>query len=223
MGFFEHFRLQRLNRDRRGAMLVEFALVLPGFFVLLLGGLAVADAISAYNRLQNVAMTVGGMSSRLKVISNEDIVGIASAARAQMFPFPADNLSILLATVWIDDMSVPTLLWCERWGLTKPTGVTCSGSEVVGNSDIGYWVAGANLTIEDLRIPSGILNPNTGIVVTHVSYDWDAPFAPVSAAQLTDFTLKDIFFYAPRADVSLTPPSRDRDSTRPTSSFKVRG
>lgn len=204
-------------------MLVEFSLVLPGFFVILLAGLAIADAMSAYNRMQHVSTTVGTMIARLKVVSNEDMVGIAQAARGHLFPFGPDNLSILVAAVWIDDTGTPSILWCERWAMEKSTGETCSGNQIVGSDDQGYWVTGTNLTVDDLRIPSGVLKPSTGLVVAHAVYEWDAPYGPLSLAQLTDFTMNDEYFYSPRADTTLTPPERDRDTPKPNSSYKVRG
>lgn len=223
MRLMDLFRFRRLARDRGGAMLVEFSLVLPGFFVVLLGGLAIADAMSAYNRVQNVSNTIGVMISRLKVVTNEDMVGMVSAARGYLFPFSSDGYQVLMAAVWVDDTGNATIEWCERWGLQKPSGETCSGSEVMGDDDLGYWVTGTNLTIEDLNIPSDILIPSAGLVVTQVTYEWDAPYLPLSAAQLTDFTMHDEFFYSPRADVTLTPPERDRDTNRPDSSYRVRG
>lgn len=209
-------------------MLVEFSLVLPGFFVVLLGGLTIADALSAYNRVQNVATTVGTMSSRLKIVLNEDVVGISSAAKGFLFPFPQEGLSILIAAVWVDGTGTPDVQWCERWGPAKPTGESCSGKEVVGNDEAGYWVTSpdAEVTIDELteiKIPSGILNPNTGIIVAYASYDWVAPYLSLFPGQLTEFTMKETFFAAPRADVSLTPPKRDRETETTIPSYKVSG
>lgn len=202
-------------------MLTEFALLVPGFFVVLMGGLTVGDALSAYNKMQNVATTVGIMTSRIKVISNEDMVGIASAARGHMFPFGSNDLSILVAAVWVDSAGTPTIQWCERWNPARSKGGTCSGSVVVGDDSYGFWETGTNLTLTDLKIPPGILNPNTGIMLAYATYDWTAPYLMIPS--LTVLKMQDQFYYAPRADVSLAPPTRDRDSPRPSSSYKVRG
>jgi len=204
-------------------MITEFALVVPGFFVILLAGLTVADALSAYNRVQNVATTVGIMTSRLKTISNKDMVGIASAARGYLFPFPAQDLSILTAAVWVDDSGTPTITWCERWNRTSGKGGSCSGTVTVGGTKIGYWETGSNITIADLKIPSGLLINNTGFMVTKVKYDWKAPYGRLSPDQLGDFTMQDAFFYSPRGDVTLTPPTRDWTSPKPTSTYEMRG
>jgi Flp pilus assembly protein TadG len=214
------FRLRRLAGERRGAMLVEFSLVLPGFFVVLLGGLTIADALSAYNKMQNVATTVGIMTSRVKTLSNMDMVGIAQAARGYMFPFPTDNLSILVAAVWVDGSGTPSILWCERWNPKNTMGGKCSGNVVAGNETLGYWETASNISVSDLKLTPGILNPDTGIVVVHSTYHWIAPYLVLP--QFTHFKMTDVFFYSPRADVTLNPPTRDRDSPKPSSSFEVK-
>lgn len=216
-------RLGRLAREHQGSMLVEFALVLPGFFLLLLGGLAVTDALSAYQRVQNIAGTVGIMASRLTTVTNGDMAGIAAAARSYLFPYSDNDLSVLIAAVWVDDKGVPTIRWCERWNKTSGKGGTCSGTAVFGGTNLGYWETGSNISINDLNIPAGIIKASTGLVVVQSSYDWKAPYGRISLAMLTDLTMHDSFFYSPRGDVTLAPPKRDRASPIPSGSFTISG
>lgn len=54
-GFFSQRRLARFHRDERGGVLVEFALLAPLFFTLLIGVLQIGMQIQNWNAIRNLA------------------------------------------------------------------------------------------------------------------------------------------------------------------------
>lgn len=69
-----------IPRVERGQSLVEFALVLPIFLILLLGILDFGRAISAYNSVSN-----GARSGARVAIVNQDIDAISAAVESEAF------------------------------------------------------------------------------------------------------------------------------------------
>lgn len=191
-----------LLRSREGSGLAEFAIVMPVIILLILGSLTIYDALLAYRRTEDVAITVGSTLSKLKQVTNDDLVGTLIASTGFMSPFPPRNFTIIVATFTIDGSGNPTLQWCENWSIGS--GGPCSGTATISKWD---WETG---TLTNLTVPSELRIPNSGLVVVRVIQKWDSPYG---SFLLNDITMQDTAYFAPQASFTLTPPPRDTGGT----------
>ena len=94
----------RMRRPARGQSLVEFALVLPIFLILILGILDFGRAVAAYNSVSN-----GARSGARVAIVNQDPVAIEDSVMSE-------TLTLDEVEVDVDTNADPTQTNCPRIG-----------------------------------------------------------------------------------------------------------
>jgi Flp pilus assembly pilin Flp len=91
----------RLKRDRRGAVLVEFALLAPALLVLLLGVFQVGVHVQNYNAVRNLAADGARWAvvqyQRGNSLTTEQIeCGVMARGRGPKFGLDADRLDVVV-------------------------------------------------------------------------------------------------------------------------------
>lgn len=155
-------------RDRRGAALAEFALVLPVMLALYLGMTELVQAFQAQKKATGVAATIADLATQDTSVTDATLAGIFTAGEMVMSPFPKAALRQRLAHVSADKDGVVTTDWTAARN----------------------WSGGAAAAV-----PDGMLGPNESIVVASIVYEFESPvdwFLPNGAK------IKQTAYYRPR-------------------------
>lgn len=155
-------------RDRRGAALTEFAVLLPVMLALYLGMTELVQAYQAQKKATNVAATIGDLVTQDTAVTDATLAGVFTAGEMVMAPFPTAPLRQRLTHFTADKNGVVKADW----------------------SASRNWTAAAAATV-----PAGMLAPNESIVVSNVVYTFDSPvewFLPHGA------TITQTGYYRPR-------------------------
>lgn len=143
-----------LARDRRGVMLVEFALVLPVLVILLLGSYDYGRYVIVHQKVQRTSATIADLVARETQFDSGDVSGIMSAAGHVMSPFSLGSDGNVIITVMTDDGSGAeivqqysgggSMVTTSRFGTlgatpTLPTGLTVDEDEVVVATEVFFW------------------------------------------------------------------------------------
>lgn len=132
--------LARLTRDQRGAVAVEFGILLPAMVAALLGAIETFRAVQAYGKAVSAAQTVADLTARADTQSATSMAAIATAAQRVMDPLPSDPLSlgIHVASVGFGANGTTTTQWSYSFGsgatpvpLATAAGLGKQGESVV--------------------------------------------------------------------------------------------
>lgn len=111
-------RLAALPRDTRGAIAVEYALLLPAMIAALLGTVETFGAVQAYGKAVSAAQTVADLTARADVQTAAGMTAIATAAQRVMDPLPstAETMGIRVESVVFGSTGAPATAWTYTWG-----------------------------------------------------------------------------------------------------------
>ena len=174
---------RRFAKDTRGISAVEFALILPVMLTIYLGGNELSHALTIARKVTHVTSALGDLVTQSKVISATDMDKIFDAAVAIMTPYPttADLFRVKISGVRIDTNGKAWVDWSRAY---QDTALT-TDAPVNG-------------------IPSGVLVPDTHIVMAEVHYNYQ----PMIGYTLTGtFDLKDQFYLRPRLSEAVCYPT----------------
>ncbi|WP_430513432.1 TadE/TadG family type IV pilus assembly protein [Pannonibacter phragmitetus] len=90
---------------------VEFALILPFLLILMIGMAETTTALSYKRKISQVAFSMADLVSQSSSLSSAEMNDIMVAARAIMEPFPADDLTVVIASVSFDSRGKATVDW----------------------------------------------------------------------------------------------------------------
>jgi Flp pilus assembly protein TadG len=169
MSYLSIFR--RYLKETSGLAAVEFSFILPIMLLLLIGLVETYDVIDARRRVTSIASTVGDLTARAKVLDDEDIDNIFTAAQAILDPLSSDDIKIRLTSV----------------------SVNLDDTRVVGWSD-GFqeveYTAG-----DPYPLPADIGQPGGSIIVSEVELEHQSFLGLLFK---TPFDFKDVFYAKPR-------------------------
>jgi Flp pilus assembly pilin Flp len=169
MSYLKIFR--RYLKETSGLAAVEFSFILPIMLLLLIGLVEVYDVIDARRRVTSIASTVGDLTARAKVLDDEDVNNIFTAARAILEPLSSDDIKIRLTSI----------------------SVNLDDTRVVGWSDAYQQVA---LTPGDpYALPDDIGQPGGSIIVSEVELEHQSILGIMFK---TPFDFTDTFYAKPR-------------------------
>lgn len=159
-------------RDRRGSVLIEFALFLPVFVVLVLGGVDIVRFIITNQKLDRVAGFVGDFVAREEALTEERFTEYFAAATKIADPLDiAANGYVIISGIGggsggeIDDADI-------LWQQTSDGGFEQSSS------------VGAVGDAPDLPAPV-MLEEGQGLIVTEIYFRFDPMFFPDFVGQHT--------------------------------------
>ena len=153
--------LRRLREDRRGSLLVEFAMIIPVMTALLMGGVEVARFAQAQQKLDRVVGTLGDVLARAEVATQVEIDKLfaATAHIANPFDLTSDGV-VILSSIGLNGAAVE-VLWQAK-----------GGGGLVADSVVGLPGAGATL-------PNGMtVSGAQTVIVAEVYYDYVPLFLP---------------------------------------------
>ena len=142
-----------LRIDRRGAVLVEFALVLPMMVALYLAIVHLASAAGCDRRVAITARAMADLVSQYALLSPATLDTILAASGQMMTPCDGKAATIRVSQVTIDERLTARIVWSDADPGHRPDEV---GREM-------------NL----VEIPATLRVPGTSLIYSDVSYDYD--------------------------------------------------
>ena len=140
--------LGRYQKSEHGVAAVEFALVSPILFMLLLGGVEVGRYILVHQKVEKMAYSVSDVVSQLEAVTSGDVDVIFGAATELMNPYDEYETrgTLFLSSVHKDADDADQII---RWQCQG--GGALTAESVVGDPTSGGGVAAlpGNLALED--------------------------------------------------------------------------
>lgn len=168
----------RLAHDRRGAVAVEFALIMPVLVGLLLAIVEVGRYAILYQKLDRLASTMGDLVAQAQIISTTDVNNLMSAVPHILTPFTlGTNGKVIVSSVGLVS------------GVAKVNWQRTGGGTYAGISKVGAQGATAALPA-GMTVPAG-----ESLIVAEVYYSF-TPF--IYAAVLPAKVLYRPAYYRPR-------------------------
>jgi Flp pilus assembly protein TadG len=152
--------LKRLWRERAGVSLVEFALVVPIFSLMILGGTEVARYILLNQKLDRLATTITDLTSQEVSVTAADLSNIFDASMNVTWPFSIQTSGVVVVSSIGQVNNQTQVLWQRRcpgngcsWTgtqtsisrigvqggtATMPTGFTVSSTDNVIVAEVFY-------------------------------------------------------------------------------------
>lgn len=173
-------RFARLCRDTRAVAATEFALILPVMLLLLIGMTEITGSMNADRKVSRIASSITDLVAQAQTITKSDMDGIMDLGEKVLDPYPADELTTIIASVSFDQNGNPEVDWSYDSKKSVP------------------WTKGAEPPME---LPATVARANTSIVVGVSTLDYSPPFTGV----FTDYfsrdsviTLTDTYYLRPR-------------------------
>jgi len=106
----------RFRRDKRGAMVAEFALTLPLLLILVMGGAEVGRFILVNQKLDRAATTMADLVAQEETMTTATLTGLFAAITPTMKPFSLGNNAVVIVSSITLVGSTPTITW-QRTGV----------------------------------------------------------------------------------------------------------
>ncbi len=121
--------LRRFRQDRRGVILVEFALAMPVFVIMILGGVEVARYVLLQQKLNGVASTMADLVAQTETLSEAELTTLFTAVDfvAQPFELGANGV-VIVSSVGATNGDPPRINW-QRSGAGSLTATSQIGAE----------------------------------------------------------------------------------------------
>lgn len=177
---------RRLIRDRRGVAAVEFALILPFLLILMIGMAETTTALSYKRKISQVAFSMADLVSQSSSLSSAEMNDIMVAARAIMEPFPADDLTVVIASVSFDSRGKATVDWSVNQAGGTP------------------WSKGS---APPVNFPEETAQAGTSIVIGRASSTYTPLFASMAQSlfpRAASIFMEDTYFLLPRLSNKVT-------------------
>jgi Flp pilus assembly protein TadG len=145
-----------LIADRRGAVAVEFALVMPMLLILYLGGFAASEAVSSWRKLSDTTSQLTSVTGQFTSMQASDAQGVMSAAAQIMAPYDTSTLKEVLTLVAVDTSGNATVTWSQAYN---------GGTAIAKNTKV--------------TLPANMVQPNTTVIWVQTSYTY-TPIAGIA-------------------------------------------
>ena len=131
--------IRRFVGNARGAVAIEFALILPVMVVMLTGLIELSYLMMAERRVSGAAHSTADLIGQSTDLTSSDLSDIFSAAALIMAPFDTANLTIGVSSVrFDDDTGDPSQDWSSAYNggavanpTTLATGMGEAGTSVI--------------------------------------------------------------------------------------------
>jgi Flp pilus assembly protein TadG len=139
----------RWRLDRRGVSAVEFALILPTFLILYLGGFEISNATATYRKVTDTTVELANVTAQYTTMASSDVTTVMSASAQIMAPYSTSSLKIVLSEITTDANNNATVTWSQSYNggtpltvgaaVTLPTGYgSKSTSYILVNTTYSY-------------------------------------------------------------------------------------
>lgn len=177
-------RVSRFGADRRGVAAVEFALVLPFMLLLFLGMVELNSALTLDRKVSQTASALADLVAQTDKLTTAQVNDLMEISEAMLAPYPASNVKLVVASVWMKDVNKPQVVWSRAlhtgaWGKNSPPPI---------------------------EIPEGLTKQkDTYLIVAQAKYTHRPTFATVLKDVFSTETieLSDIYFMRPRVSTNV--------------------
>ena len=155
---------RRFARDERGVSAIEFVLIFPLLVGMLAGTVDIGQALTVSRKMNQVASTLGDMTSQQATWTTTDIDAIMAGTATIIEPFDKANLKIDLTVLDIDASLNAKVNWARGYNksaLNKNSASPVSIPTNIAQSGVQLIAVKATYT---LTTPfSKLLKPITGV------------------------------------------------------------
>lgn len=162
--------------DKRGVAALEFALVVPILFILLVGTVEFSQALTVDRRVTQAANSTADLIARTKSITTSEVAGVMQIIGHLMRPYDPARMRITVLNVIadVDDAANTTVCWSYEH-----------------NGGSGSYVDGASYPLA-----ADLVEPGSSVIVAEVTYDYQPIIFDYFIK--TAFPLKETLFLKPR-------------------------
>lgn len=168
--------VRRARADKRGVAAVEFAMLVPIMFMLLVGTVEFSQALTIDRRVTQIASSSADLIARQKSITTSDIAGIMQIIDHLLRPYDTAPLRVTVLNVIADINNAANTTVC--WSYEH-------------NGGAGSYAKGATYPL-----PAGIVEAGNSVIVAEVTY----AYQPLIFEYFIEanFPLQERFFLKPR-------------------------
>ncbi len=109
------------DKDERGAILFEAAIVIPILVMIFVGMVEFSQAFTARRRAGAVASTTADLVAQAQSVTTADLNDIVSVSNSLMAPYPVAPLSLTITSVGLDANNQSIALWSCSWSAVGAT------------------------------------------------------------------------------------------------------
>lgn len=164
-----------LHRDQNGAVLVEFAIILPILVVLFLGLAEFTEAFSVNRKLAGTAGALADLVAQEPSVNDAYLADISSLGQELMKPHNTAPLQLVIVSVVADANNNTTVDW------SYPSSAYAKGA--------AYALPDDTLT-----------TPNSSLIIAEASYN----FTPTIGHFLGTFEMSESAYFRPRLAQKVT-------------------
>ncbi|WP_305988885.1 TadE/TadG family type IV pilus assembly protein [Roseibium sp. MMSF_3544] len=180
-------RVSGLWRDNRAVSAVEFAMILPFMFFLLIGMTELADALNQDRKVSRIANSIADLIAQEEAVSSGDLDSLLDIGEKILDPYPSDNLQVIVASITFDEDGDASVDWSRDTAGTVP------------------WTAGS---APPITLPGTVAVANTSIVVgqTNLTYtpNFAGAFSSIFDWSPSALDLTDTYYLTPRITGTVT-------------------
>jgi len=165
-----------LLTDKKGLAALEFALIVPILFMLLVGTVEFSQALTVDRRVTQAANSTADLIARTKSITTSEVAGVMEIIGHLMRPYDPTRLRVTVLNVIADvnDQTNTTVCWSYEH-----------------NGGSGSYPNGSSYTL-----PAGLVEAGSSVIVAEVTYDYEPIIFDYFIK--TAFPLKEILYLKPR-------------------------
>lgn len=162
--------------DTRGLSAIEFAFILPVMIIIYFGTVEISQLLTIDGKVTKVASTTADLVSQSTTLDDAQIADVFEASTSIIAPFTAANVSVVISSVESDAGGNVTVAWSDAYNGSART-------------------AGSPITL-----PAGLLQPNTSLIFSEVSYNYTSIIGEFVSGTVT---LTDNFYARPRNSLTV--------------------
>lgn len=175
---------RRLLRDRSGVSAIEFVLLFPILVTMMAGTVDIGQALTVSRKMNQIASTLGDMTSQQATWKTTDIDAIVAGAATIIDPYSKTGVKIELAILDIDATLKAKVNWSR--GYNTPSLVKGVASPVA--------------------IPTNIAQSGVQLIAVRATYSLQTPFTklltPVTG--VTAYNYEKTYIMRPRTGETIT-------------------
>jgi len=141
---------QPIIQAEEGAVMIEFAIILPIMVMLFLGMVEFGEAFTVDRKLTSAASTVSDLVAQGPKITPAELSDIADVAEEIIKPYRLQNFALVISSVQADANNNAVV----RWSYAEGTGATARAQ-------------GSSVTL-----PLGLTEPNSSVILTETTYQF---------------------------------------------------
>lgn len=177
----------RLRLENDGVSAVEFAMILPFMFFLLIGMTTVAEYLNQDRKVSRIANTVADLIAQEEAVSGTDLDDLLEIGEEMLNPYSTTDLQVIVASVTFDEDGDASVDWSRD---------TTSGEP---------WAPGS---LPPITLPETVAIPNSSIVVGQANLLYTPSFTGVFAGIFewspSVLNLSDTYYLSPRITGTVT-------------------